>query len=287
VTVKKPLQKGDSFGELVVEERAFRKGNSVYYLCRCVCGEPIYCNSSNLRRGGNKTCGRHQNPSLMVGKSQTEGLLTVEKYIGNLKGCSKFHCRCVCGNSVEVSYSHFSSQFVKSCGCLKTIEGRQTLRKLGLLENILTGNPLHVKLKGMKDRCYNPNNQDYKDYGGRGITVCKEWLNDSWAFIKYCEENFENIYGLLKEGRSVDRILNNGNYEPGNIRFSDDVAQANNKRNNLAIEIEGSYYSLEEAIRKFAKVPRSTVMDRVYKLGWDHKKALFAERKQGNWRTKI
>ena len=73
----------------------------------------------------------------------------------------------------------------------------------------------------MKQRCLNPNNAKYADYGGRGITICEE-------FLSY--EGFHAIMGDCPDGLTLDRIDNDGNYEPGNVRWTDAITQANNKR---------------------------------------------------------
>lgn len=76
----------------------------------------------------------------------------------------------------------------------------------------------------MKDRCTNLNNPHYKDYGGRGIIVCERWM-------KF--ENFLEDVGIKPEGKSIDRINNDGNYEPNNWRWSTPKEQANNRRDNI------------------------------------------------------
>ena len=86
--------------------------------------------------------------------------------------------------------------------------------------------PLYNTWSGMKQRCYDFNNKDYKHYGGRGITVCERWFNSY--------ENFENDMGVRPEGHTLDRIDVNGNYEPSNCKWSTYKEQANNRRNNKA-----------------------------------------------------
>lgn len=89
---------------------------------------------------------------------------------------------------------------------------------------------LNSRYNLIKRRCYVESDKQYKDYGGRGIKIFEDWLQDKKLFIKYCIEN-----GFSSE-LSIDRIDNNGNYEPGNIRFVDAFIQNNNTRSNILIK---------------------------------------------------
>lgn len=91
----------------------------------------------------------------------------------------------------------------------------------------------------MRNRCKNKNNANYLRYGGRGITICKEW-NDYLTFKKWALENGYN------DTLSIDRIDNNGNYEPSNCRWADRIMQANNKRNNHLITFNGETHTAAE-----------------------------------------
>lgn len=95
---------------------------------------------------------------------------------------------------------------------------------------------------GMKQRCCNPNNKNYARYGGRGIIICEEWLNDYSAFRKWSMENGYEDNGEL----SIDRIDNNGNYEPSNCRWTNVIVQANNRRSNVLITHNGKTQTLRE-----------------------------------------
>lgn len=92
----------------------------------------------------------------------------------------------------------------------------------------------------MKQRCLNMNDKGYKNYGGRGITVCDEWKND---FISFYQWSVNNGY---QEGLTIDRINNNGNYEPSNCRWTDNFTQQSNTRKNVYLTIDGETKILSE-----------------------------------------
>ncbi len=132
-----------------------------------------------------------------------------------------WNCQCDCGNTVEVKAGDLQSGRVKSCGCLK----RDTARALKTIHGMR-----HTKISNvwiaMKQRCFNPNCKIYKHYGGRGITVCDEWKDDFQAFYDYVSKLPH--YG--EPGYTLDRINNDGNYEPGNVRWATRKTQNNNRR---------------------------------------------------------
>ena len=90
----------------------------------------------------------------------------------------------------------------------------------------LTSHPMYIRWQLLKDRCYNKNAINYKHYGGRGITVCDEWKCNFKSFFDYMMA----LPDAMKEGYTIDRIENDGNYEPGNVKWSDWAEQNNNRR---------------------------------------------------------
>ena len=116
-----------------------------------------------------------------------------------------------CGKEFEAIPKNIKKGHTKSCGCLK---GGNT--------HGLANSQFYITWKNMMGRCTNPNNRDYKNYGARGITVCEEWLNIT-NFITWCESTYI-------KGMTMDRINNDGNYEPTNIRWADKTTQAINQR---------------------------------------------------------
>ena len=100
--------------------------------------------------------------------------------------------------------------------------------------------PLYWRLTRIKSRCYNKNNPRYKDYGGRGITICDEWLNDFMNFYNWAMTNG------YKENLTIDRIDVNGNYEPNNCRWVTPKIQSNNKRNNIIVKYNNEKMTLKQ-----------------------------------------
>lgn len=159
------------------------------------------------------------------------GLLTVisEAAPSKTRTEKRWLCQCECGGMVEVYGGNLRSGKHKSCGCLLK-ERRKNFGKLNFNGGHCKDRIHHVWMS-MKQRCLNPNNQKYKHYGGRGIRICDEWLNDFEAFRNWAYES--GYQDKAKYGQcTLDRIDVNGNYEPNNCRWTDLYMQAKNKRKN-------------------------------------------------------
>lgn len=125
--------------------------------------------------------------------------------------------------------------------------------------------PTYNSWHHMKYRCNNKKDVCYHLYGGRGISVCKRWENSY--------KNFITDMGQRPEGRTLDRINNDGNYEPSNCRWATPYEQARNSRVERFASINGVSLSLKE-LSIFFNINYSTLKDRIYKLNWDIEKAL-------------
>jgi hypothetical protein len=120
---------------------------------------------------------------------------------------------------------------------------------------------------GMKERCRNPKCKAYRYYGGRGITVCERWLKSF--------EDFAADVGEPPEGTSIDRINNDGNYEPGNVRWATMKTQAGNRSNNVTLTAFGETKILADwLLDERCKAPGLTITRRVQKQNWDHQQAI-------------
>jgi len=137
-------------------------------------------------------------------------------------GNSYWLCRCNCGTEKIIQRSNLLVGNAKSCGCL----GREIHSKLHKVHG-MSHTPEHKAWGSMIERCYDVNNPRYKDYGGRGITICKKWLEPQGiGFMNF----YEDIGPKPSKRHSLDRKDNEGNYEPGNVKWSTPKQQARNTR---------------------------------------------------------
>lgn len=163
---------------------------------------------------------------------QKFGRLTAVKREGKtFDGKATWLFLCDCGGQIVCSGKDVRSGDRKSCGCLQ----RETVIKRNLKHGFATrvgSHPLYSIWAGMINRCCNPNEQSYPNYGGRGIVICDRWRNSFPNFLFDMGERPSPYH-------SLDRINNNGNYEPSNCRWALTAVQANNKRNNTILEYNG------------------------------------------------
>lgn len=149
-------------------------------------------------------------------------------------------CICDCGCSkIATSYDLLHKK-TSHCGCLTAAHISERTKKSGHEPA-----KLYRTWQNMKTRCYNPNYSLFHRYGGRGISVCDEWVHDFVAFRKWA---FANGYA---EGLTLDRIDNNGAYSPVNCRFTTAIEQSNNRSTNRYIDIFDERLTLAQASRKY------------------------------------
>lgn len=174
---------------------------------------------------------------------------------------TKWMCQCECGNMISVVSNNLTRGATTSCGCA---------RKEIVSERMKTHGDTNTRLYGvwssMKARCLNSHTTHYVDYGGRGIKVCDEWKASYESFKSWALESG------YEEGKSIDRIDTNGNYEPQNCRWVTSVAQANNRRSNRMFTFNGETHNLTEWAEIVGINPK-TLFNRIYS-GWSFEKAI-------------
>ena len=151
------------------------------------------------------------------------------------RGNAQWLCKCQCGNEIIVDSGHLITGHTKSCGCFRVEYMSKKFKKHGMRNE-----RLYSTWCNMKQRCYDKQSSAYKDYGGRGISICDEWLSDFTNFYNWAIQNG------YKENLSIDRIDNNGNYEPPNCRWVTMKEQSRNTRGNRNITYKGETHCLGE-----------------------------------------
>ena len=130
---------------------------------------------------------------------------------------------------------------------------------------------LHGIYHGIKKRCYNQNSPRYKDYGGRGINMCAEWVDPECGFDAFVEWALSHGYN---DELTIERIDVNGNYAPDNCSWITMQEQRNNQRGTLWVDYKGEKVRLKEICDKIGVVSYDTAHDRIYHRGWDVERAL-------------
>lgn len=187
---------------------------------------------------------------------QRFGRLVAVKMVGKASGgTALWECICDCGKKHIVRSASLRNGDTQSCGCL---------HREGLVKRNTVHSHRDTRLYGIwnkiKDRCFNPNCKRFSDYGGRGITVCREWKDSFQAFFDWAMENG------YKDSLTIDRKDPNGNYEPTNCRWSTYKEQGNNKRNNRLITVHGKTHTVGEWA-SIVGIKYSTLYSRIYRNG--------------------
>lgn len=203
------------------------------------------------------------------GKLTVIGLDHIDKRVGT-KGDIRYHyiylCQCECGNKHKVRKTLLLSGNIKSCGCLQHTEEYQKQKGERQKKHGMTGTQLFKCWQGIKNRCNNPNMENYPNYGGRGITYCKEWQN----FEPFMNWALANGY---QEGLSIDRIDVNGNYEPSNCRWITMKEQCRNKRDNHYLTYNGETHCIAEWA-EITGLKAVTIKRRIMTYKWSVEKTL-------------
>lgn len=195
------------------------------------------------------------------------GRLTALRLAGVVRQQAQWLCNCSCGKTCVVPMRSLVSGRGKSCGCLR--------RELQIARNHkhgMTNTPEHGIWKNMKTRCFNKHSAAYKNYGGRGITICERWMTFA---------NFIADMGLRPSPQHmIERKDNDGNYEPSNCVWAVRQEQNSNRRNNVNIEYQGETLTAEEWSRRTGYEPTMIIWR--WRRGWSAKDTLTVPPFTGN-----
>jgi hypothetical protein len=254
--VKKEDLIGRVFGMLTVIGEAPKSGSSYYSLCRCECGVIKGIAKKSLKSGFSKSCGCARTLSRikdLTGK--VFGRLTALRIDPSYtKGAMRWICSCSCGEVRSVSRGSSLSGRTTSCGCYM----RQVVKALRATHG-LSKTDLYFVHYEMRARCGRDTHHDYKNYGGRGIKVCQEWLNSIDEFYKW------SVSTGYRKGLTLDRINVDGHYEPNNCRWVTQQVQCreNNRRLKPVIQDGKILYSRISLASKLSGANRSSIGDAV------------------------
>lgn len=228
-------------------------GTTKLWKCKCECGNIVYRSSSKLNEYikknrmiscGCKTYKTHINEKF--------GDLTVKRKV-KINNILYYECVCICGKIV-----YKKTNRIKTCNYICREKNKDVIE---------TRKKLRCIYQSIKSRCYFITNKSYKDYGGRGIKVCDEWLGEK-GFENFYKWSLQNGY---QENLSIDRIDNNCNYEPNNCRWATRNEQANNKRTNIFITYNGETKTLKQWCDKL-NLPYRKSHNRLKDLHWSIEK---------------
>lgn len=177
------------------------------------------------------------------------------------KKYSRWRCVCECGNAKDIMRDNLVGGRVSSCGCYK-----KEYMSVKQSTHCSSSSKLYGVWCSMKSRCNNINDKHYLDYGARGISVCNEWNCDYTSFEEWA---LDNGYA---DGLSIDRIDNDGGYNPSNCRWTSRKVQAGNRRSNRVISFRGESHTLSEW-SDIVGINYKTLHNRI-RSGWTVERAL-------------
>ncbi|MCK4554919.1 hypothetical protein KAU19_08280 [Candidatus Parcubacteria bacterium] len=194
---------------------------------------------------------------MIIKKGDKYGKLIAINFSHKKKRIKYWLFKCDCGNKKVICVSSVKRGDVQSCGCLW---------KEKMIKHRMSRTKTYKSWGSMKQRCLNKNAPNYKNWGGRGITICEEWLSDNGF------QNFYKDMGNAPQGLSLDRIDNNLGYCKENCRWATREKQQNNTRCNRLLTLQGRTQTIPQWAREL-NINYNTLYNRIYK-GWSVERAL-------------
>lgn len=260
---------GKKFNRLTAIKRVYGEGNGIRYLFKCDCGKEKVILKNAVVSGKTKSCGCLSNEKVrercakdLTGKKFNR--LTALKIDRIESGKTYWLCKCDCGNTCSVLTNRLTSGHTQSCGCIK----KENIGNLNKSHN-KAGTRIYRIYSQMKGRCYRKTHPSYDRWGGRGIKVCDEWLGEN-GFQNFYDWSMKNGYA---EELTIDRIDNDGNYEPSNCRWTTNKIQSNNRRSSRYIDVDGEKMTVALFSEKYDIKSKSFITRRLDK-GYGYKRIL-------------
>ena len=195
------------------------------------------------------------------------GRVYVYERVGTYKKSASWRCWCSCGKEVVLTAGKLAHSICPSCGCYDLDVRHNSPNHLQHGDSRIGHKTRLYRIWGnMKARCYTPSYTRFENWGGRGIKVCDEWHD----FKNFRDWALSNGYN---DALSIDRIDNDGDYEPSNCKWSTNKEQTRNARGKRFITIDGETHCLSEWCEIY-NIPYHNVERRINECGWDIKKAL-------------
>lgn len=241
---------GKRFGRLAVLGLDHSE-RMTYWRCRCDCGNELVVKSNMLHSGMKKSCGCMRIRDI---SEQRFGRLVAKKLLRVEDRHAVWECQCDCGETVEINVNSLVSGRTKSCGCLLRERAIETKTTHGLSNSYI-----YNTWKSMIRRCTVKSDRQYKNYGGRGIKVCEEWKGKK-GLKNFNDWSMENGYA---DNLTIDRIDNDGNYDPSNCRWADWETQCYNKRTTRRFLVCGEVKNLKEISEEY-KIPLQKLRRKYY-----------------------
>lgn len=177
----------------------------------------------------------------------------------------RINCRCDCGKEKSVQYDNLKCGNTISCGCHRRNKTIMRSTKHGDCRRGKRACEFTTWVT-MIDRCTNPKTKHFNRYGGRGITVCQKWMDSYEAFLN-------DVGRRPSQKHSIDRINNDGNYEPGNVRWATSLEQNNNRRDNVIWEFSGKRQTIGQWGQELNIKPK-LLWQRAFVAKWSLEKTL-------------